>query len=109
MRSARTNSDRRLFTIPARREIAAIDRLGQELRLVVRPECADCGVGLDDRIPKLICLVAEHFFLFDPLDVDVLDRTLGRWIETHRPARRVEFDRGHAPDELDWPWIGALV
>src|ERR1051326_1485697 len=104
----RTN-ERALFAIPARRKLPAVHRLRQELRLVVGPERADRGIGLDHRVPQLVLVVAEHLLLLDLLDVDVLDRALGRRIEPDRPARRVELDRRHGLDELDRSRIPALV
>src|SRR5499427_3215697 len=60
------------FTEFARRKVAAVDRLLQELRFAKLPELTDVRVGLDHRVPELFLVVAEHLFLFDPLDVDVL-------------------------------------
>src|SRR6185312_6000063 len=83
------------FAELAGREVAAVDRLRQELRLVVGPELADIGIGLDHRIPELRLAVAKHLLLLDLLDVDVLDRAAGGEIELHRTADGIELDAGH--------------
>src|ERR1044071_7994049 len=70
-----------LLAIFARREVAAIDRLCLKFRRIVFPIGPDIRVRLDHGVPELVFLIAEHFFLFDLLDVDVLDRALGREIE----------------------------
>src|SRR5262249_12146597 len=62
-----------LFAVLARREVAAIDRLSKEFVLAVSPELADVRIRLDDRIPELRFVVAEHLLLLDLLDVDALD------------------------------------
>ena len=56
---------RRLFAVLAGWEIAAVDRLFQKSFFSVGPELADVWIGLDDRIPKLILVVTEHFLFFD--------------------------------------------
>src|SRR4051812_809388 len=98
-----------LFAIFAGREVAAVDRLRHELRLVVCPVGADAGVGLEHRVPELVFVVAEHLFLLDLLDVDVLDRALGGEIEPHRTARRIDLDARHGLDELLRAWIFSVV
>src|SRR5262249_54068482 len=58
----------------AGREVPAVDRRLEELLLVELPELADVRIGLDDRVPKLFLVIAEHLLLLDLLDVDVLHR-----------------------------------
>src|SRR5262249_42932857 len=74
-----------------RREVAAVDRLLEELGLAVLPELTDVRVGLDDRVPQLVLVVAEHLLLLDLLDVDVLHR-VAHVVDAHRTARRVDLD-----------------
>src|SRR5262249_62114795 len=57
------------LAIFAGREIAAVDRLLEELVLAVGPELAHRRIGLDHRVPQLVLVVAEHLFLLDLLDV----------------------------------------
>src|SRR3569832_1865898 len=76
------------LAVLAGREVAAVDRLRQELRLVVGPELADMRIGLDHRVPELRLAVAEHLLLLDLLDVDVLYRASRRRIERGGAARR---------------------
>src|SRR5262245_9726040 len=52
--------------------VAVIDRRLEELVLVELSELADVRVGLDDGVPELLLVVAEHLLLLDLLDVDVL-------------------------------------
>src|SRR5260221_4985025 len=44
----------------AGRELPAVDRLLEELGLVVASELADVRIGLDHRVPELGLVVAEH-------------------------------------------------
>src|ERR1051326_1316107 len=89
----------RLLAVPARRKIAAIDRLLGGRGLVVLPELTDVRIGLDDRVPQLVLVVAEHPLLLDLADVDVLHR-VAHLVEAHRPAHRVDLDALHQLDEL---------
>src|SRR6188768_316839 len=61
-----------LFAEPAGRKIARIKRLLEEGGLVVGPELADVGIGLDHGVPEFVFFIAEHLLLFDLLDVDVV-------------------------------------
>src|SRR5262245_16278078 len=74
----------------ARRIVAPIDRHFQVLVFFELPELADVGVGLDDGVPELVLLVAEHLLPLDLLDVDVLHR-IAHVVEADRPANRVEL------------------
>src|SRR4030095_14881925 len=56
----------------AGREVAAVDRRLEELLLFELPELVDVRIGLDDGVPELVLVVAEHLLLLDLLDVDVL-------------------------------------
>src|SRR5262249_1802356 len=56
----RPKSVLRSLAIFARREVAAVDRLLEELVLAVGPELADRRIGLDHRVPQLVLVVAEH-------------------------------------------------
>src|SRR5262245_11789862 len=58
----------------AGREVPAVDRRLEELVLFELPELADVRISLDDGVPKLLLVVAEHLLLLDLLDVDVLHR-----------------------------------
>src|SRR5262249_14650233 len=87
------------LAIFARREIAAVDRLLEELVLAIGPELAHRRIGLDHRVPQLVLVVAEHLLLLDLLDVDVLHR-VAELVERDRPAHRVDLERGHRRDEL---------
>src|SRR3954463_12387081 len=58
----------RLFEILRRRIVARVDRLRQELLLVVGPELADIRVGLDHRVDELAT------FALALADEDVADR-----------------------------------
>src|SRR4051812_23410771 len=80
------------------REILAVNRLLQEGLLAVGPELADVRVGLDDGVPELFLVVAEHLLLLDFFDVDVLDRVT-HLVHHQRPANRIELDALHGLDE----------
>src|ERR1700738_4318921 len=54
-----------LFAVFARREVAAVDGLLEEGFLAVGPKLADVRIGLDDRIPEFVLVVAEHLRLLD--------------------------------------------
>src|SRR5579872_6996371 len=47
----------RLLAVFAGREVAAVDRLLEELLLLVLPELADRRIGLDHRVPELVLVV----------------------------------------------------
>src|SRR5262249_30784971 len=81
-----------LFAELTRREIAVVARLLPELRRIVFPIRADVGVSLEHRVPEFIVVVAEHLLLLDFLDIDVLDRALGREIELDRATRRIDLN-----------------
>src|SRR6185312_13279726 len=89
----------RLLAVFAGREVAAIDRLLQERLLPVRPELADVGIRLDDRVPELRFRIAEHLLLLDLLDVDVLD-WVAHVVHRDRTAHGVDFHALHDLDEL---------
>src|ERR1051326_5198894 len=89
----------RLLAVPARRKIAAIDRLLEERGLVVLPELTDVRIGLDDRVPQLVLVEAEHLLLLDLLDIDVLDR-VAHLVHAHRTAHGIELHALHDLDEL---------
>src|SRR5262249_34972413 len=66
-----------LLEVLCRRVVARIDRVLQEFVLVVGPELADVGVGLDYRVD-----VAAVFF-FDLADIDVADH-VSQLLQSHR-------------------------
>src|SRR6267142_3083230 len=72
-----------------RRIVAGVHRLREEPLLVVRPELADLGIGLDRRIDELVAL------LFTPTDVEAPDH-VAEVIEREGPARGI--DERHAPE-----------
>src|SRR6185312_5366539 len=75
-----------------RRIVARIDRLRQELLLVVSPELAHVMVGLDGLVDVL------SVGLLDTADVEVAD-DIAEVVELDRAARRVlEIDRTHRLD-----------
>src|SRR5690242_1543920 len=62
-----------VFTLLAElagRIVAAVHRRLQELVLLELTELADVRISLDDRVPELFLVVAEHLLLLDLLDVD---------------------------------------
>ena len=65
-----SSAHRALLAVLARRKVAAVDGLLQELLRLVLPELGDRREGLDDRIPELALL------LLDLSHVDVLDRVV---------------------------------
>src|SRR5262249_9721902 len=72
----------RRSAVLARREVAVVHGLLQEVLGLVLPELRDGRIGLHDRVPELAVLP------LDLADVDVLDRVpVG--IELHRTARRI--------------------
>src|SRR5262245_2894722 len=76
-----------LFEVFRRRVVARIDRIGQELLLVIGPELADVGVGLDDSVDELAALALAL------ADENLADH-VAILIELDRPARGVgERDR----------------
>src|SRR5437016_507393 len=92
-------SVRRSLAVSAWREIPAVDGLLQELDLAVGPELTDIRISLDNGVPQLVLVVAEHLFLLDLLDVDVLYR-VPHIVEADRTARGVHFDGRQQFDEL---------
>src|SRR5437016_6816183 len=66
----------------ARREVAVVHGLLQEILGLVLPELRDGRVGVNDGVPELAVL------LLDLADVDVLDRVAMR-VELHRAPWRV--------------------
>src|SRR5438132_7636346 len=64
------------------RVVARVDRLRQKPLLVVRPELADLGIGLDRRVDELVAL------LLAPPDVEGPNH-VAEVIERERPAGRV--------------------
>src|SRR5438105_11011841 len=83
----------------AGREVAAVDRRLEEFLLVELPELADVRISLDDGVPKLLLVVAEHLLLLDLLDVDVLHR-VAHVVDGDRAARRVDLHGGELLDEF---------
>src|SRR5580658_2222667 len=75
------------FAVRTGREVAAINRLLQELILPIGPELADIRIGLDHGVPQLRLVIAEKRHLLDLADVDILDR-VAHIVERHRSARR---------------------
>src|SRR5216683_6017400 len=65
-----------------RRVVARVHRLRQEPLLVVGPELADLGIGLDRRVDELVTL------LFATPDVEAPDH-VAKVVERERPAGRV--------------------
>src|SRR5436190_22441541 len=89
-----------LFAVFAGRIVAAIDRGLEELVLIELPELADSRIGLDDRVPELRLVVAEHLLALDLLDIDVLYRVT-HVVEADRTTDGVELHRREQLDELD--------
>src|SRR5262249_38327628 len=90
----RVGPDRQaLIAVFAGREVAAVDRCLEELVLVELPELGDVRIGLDDGVPELVLVVAEHLLLLDLLDVDVLHR-IAHVIDGNGPANRIEPHHG---------------
>src|SRR5262249_15969691 len=83
----------------AGRKVAAVDRRLEKLVLVELAELADVGIGLDDRIPKLLLVVPEHLLLLDLLDVDVL-HGVAHLVDADGTANRIQFQRGELLHEL---------
>src|SRR5437868_7595259 len=69
-----------------RRVVAGIDRLRQELLLVVSPELADVVIGLHGLVPELETVFGA--FLAELANVKIAD-DVAEVIEFHRPAWRV--------------------
>src|SRR4029453_9222314 len=65
-----------------RRIVARVDGLGQKPLLVVGPELAHLGIGLDRRVDQLVTL------LLHPANVEAAD-TVAQVVEAERPPRRV--------------------
>src|SRR5262249_24380861 len=68
-----------LLEVLGRRVVARIDRVLQEFVLVVGPELADVGIGLDHRVDVAPVL------LLDLADIDVTD-DVAELVEAHRSA-----------------------
>src|SRR5215469_9766023 len=83
----------------AGRVVAAVDRRLEELLLVELPELADVRIGLDDGVPELLLVVAEHLLLLDLLDVDVLHR-VAHLVDADGTANRIQLQRGELLDEF---------
>src|SRR5215467_1782072 len=77
----------------AGREVAAVDRRLEELVFAELPELADVRISLDDGVPKLLLVVAEHLLLLDLLDVDVLHR-IAHLVDGDGTAQRIQLQRG---------------
>src|SRR5262244_600559 len=88
-----------LIAVFAGREVAAVDRRLEELVLVELPELGDVRIGLDDGIPELLLVVAEHLLLLDLLDVDVL-HGIAHVVDADGTADGIQFQRGQLFDEL---------
>src|SRR3954470_17506157 len=85
------NDDLLLLEVFRRRIVARIDRVFQELGLVVGPELADVGIALDHRIDQP-AVAARHLS-----DIDVADR-IAEFVELHHAAHGVGVaaaDRRH--------------
>src|SRR4051812_27880449 len=81
-----------------RRVVARVDRLRQELSLVVGPELTDVVVGLDRLVPELEVVLGA--FLAELSDIEVTDH-VAQVVELDRAARRVgQVDAPHGGDEL---------
>src|ERR1700704_3223721 len=77
----------------AGREVPIVHRLLEELVLAELPELADVRIGLDDSVPELLLVVAEHLLLLDLLDVDVLHR-VAHLVDGDGTAQGVQLQRG---------------
>src|SRR5262245_11664572 len=86
----------------AGRVVAAVDRRLEELLLVELPELGDVRIGLDDGVPELLLVVAEHLLLLDLLDVDVLHR-VAHLVDGDGTANGIQLQRG----ELLHEFLGA--
>src|SRR5262249_50724442 len=75
-----------LLEVLCRRVVARIDRILQEFVLVVGPELADVGIGLDHRVDVAAIL------LLDLAYVDVADH-VAELVEAHRSAQGVRHFR----------------
>src|SRR5262252_4399472 len=83
----------------AGREVAAVDRRLEELLLVELPELVDVRISLDDGVPELLLVVAEHLLLLDLLDVDVLHR-VAHLVDADGTADGIQLQRGELFDEF---------
>src|SRR6266545_4476556 len=83
----------------AGREVAAVDRRLEELLLVELPELVDVRIGLNDGVPELVLVVAEHLLLLDLLDVDVLHR-IAHVVDADGTADRIHLHRGELLHEV---------
>src|SRR5215469_9456731 len=83
----------------AGREVAAVDRRLEELLLVELPELGDVRISLDDGVPELLLVVAEHPLLLDLLDVDVLHR-VAHLVDADGTADGIQLQRGELFDEF---------
>src|SRR6266508_5542611 len=75
-----------LLEVLRRRVVARIDRVLQELVLLIGPELADVGIGLDHRVDVAPVL------LLDLAEVDVADH-VAEFVEPHRAAQGVRHLR----------------
>src|SRR6516162_7180597 len=83
----------------AGRVVSAVDRRLEELLLVELPELGDVRVSLDDGVPELLLVVAEHLLLLDLLDVDVLHR-VAHLVDADGTADGIQLQRGELFDEF---------
>src|SRR6266550_3217293 len=88
-----------LFAELAGRKVATVDRLLEELGFAELSELTDVRIGLDDRVPELLLVVAEHPLLLDFLDVDVLYR-VASIVEADRSVQRIELHGVQLLDEF---------
>src|SRR5262245_55010882 len=92
-----------LFAEFAGREVLVVDGLRQELVFSIGPELVHVRIGLDDRVPEFVLVVAEHLLLLDFLDVDVLNG-VAHVVERDRPTWSfIELDADHDLDQLFRP------
>src|SRR5260221_4090097 len=78
----RRGDSRVLLEILGRRVVARIDRVLEEFVLLVGPELADVGIGLDHRVD------VSPVLLLDLAEVDVADH-VAELVEPHRAAQGV--------------------
>src|SRR3954471_14291978 len=83
---AAADTARSLLEILGRRVVARINRVLEELVLLVGPELADVGIGLDHGVDVLAVL------LLDLADIDVAD-DVAELVEPHRAAQGVRHFR----------------
>src|SRR5262249_2180490 len=88
-----------LFAELAWWEIAAVNRLLEELGLAELSKLADIRIGLDHGVPELLLVVAEHLLLLDLFDVDVL-HGVASVIENNGSTQRIELHGAQLLDEF---------